>query len=80
MCGLQATHTCGEGGGIIKEGIIPMQEVDSQRGEGAYFRRGAYFRGNTVLLTPYQSSSLTSIKFKLAFYGTVQRVVTERLS
>ena len=25
-----------------------MQELDSQRGEGAYFRRGAYFQGNTV--------------------------------
>ena len=25
-----------------------MQELDSQRGEGAYFRMGAYFRGNMV--------------------------------
>ena len=28
-----------------------MQELDSQRGEEAYFQMGAYFRGNTVL--PY---------------------------
>ena len=33
-----------------KEGKIPMQELDSQRGEGVYFQRGAYFRGNTVIL------------------------------
>ena len=43
-------YTLVEKGGLIKEGKIPMQELDSQRGEGAYFHRGAYFRGNMVLV------------------------------
>jgi hypothetical protein len=36
---------------IINEGKIPVQELVGQRGEGAYFRRGAYFRDNTVITT-----------------------------
>ena len=38
-------YTLVEKGGLIKEGKIPMQELDSQRGEGAYFHRGGLFSG-----------------------------------
>ena len=34
VCSWQATYTSREGG-LIKEAIIHMQELDSQRGEGA---------------------------------------------
>ena len=38
---------------LIKEGKIPKQELDSQRGEGAYFWRRAYFRDDTVIRKSY---------------------------
>ena len=31
------------GGGLIIEANIPVQELEGQRGEGAYFRRGLIF-------------------------------------
>ena len=31
------------GGGLIIEANIPVQELDGQRGEGDYFRRGLIF-------------------------------------
>ena len=34
---------CLVGGGLIIEVNIPVQELEGQRGEGAYFRRGLIF-------------------------------------
>ena len=42
-------HTSREGG-LVKEGKMPMQELDSQRGEGGFFQRGLIFGEDTVLI------------------------------
>ena len=55
------------GGGLIIEANIPVQELDGQRGEGAYFRRGLifgriryyYYRHHicNIIMTLYEKSS-----------------------
>ena len=45
-----------------------MQKFDSQRGEGAYFWRGAYFQGNTVIVISTVSSDYNSISVKLYIF------------
>ena len=37
------------GGGLIIEANIPVQELEGQRGEGAYFGRIWYYQNNEIL-------------------------------
>ena len=51
------------GGGLIIEANIPVQEVEGQRGEGAYFRRGLIFGRIRYSLYKHISIESLSINF-----------------